>query len=62
MAQPIIDLVGIGVKETGSEEEKTDNLRVANGVLQQEWNILTFSPGRVVTVTKEWRDVPQVTI
>lgn len=44
-------------------ESKTMNMRVFNGVPQQEWHVTTFysDATKPFTVASEWRDIPNVT-
>jgi len=44
---------------SGYGEEKTNDLRIRNGMLQQKFLITTLGPGQPLQVTEEWRNIPE---
>jgi hypothetical protein len=45
--------------KTGRSEEKTNDLRIKGGKLQQRWVIMVLPAVGLLQVTDEWRDVPE---
>ena len=46
---------------TGRSEEKTNDLRLKDGKLQQRFVIMILPATGTLTTHEEWRDVPEVT-
>lgn len=44
---------------SGRGEEKTNDLRMKDGKLQQKFIITTMGPEQPLEVVEEWRDVPE---
>lgn len=40
-------------------EEKTNDLRMKNGKVQQKFIITVLPAGQMMQVTEEWRDIPE---